>query len=253
MSVLLDRARGECRLGRGVALLVILVGPVLAAVAGIGLGSRRLRPDAKWWLYGEGHPVEVLTFLFLLAGGLLALVLARRLARAGRARWIRVFYVVFGVAFLITACEEVAWGQWLIWFDTPEALRAINAQGELTLHNIQGFNGKSVYLRCIFGIGGLIGIALNRSAQARPIAAPVILLPRLLTITLLAVPDAYLDYGTIQPRLDYVFRVCSEFTEMLIGLAGLLYVALNWRRLEAMGHPAVRMSRSEAGLAPQSS
>jgi len=44
--------------------------------------------------------------------------------------------LIFALAFFFAAGEEVAWGQRILQFETPQALEAINTQKELTIHNL---------------------------------------------------------------------------------------------------------------------
>ncbi len=119
-------------------------------------------------LLDEGHVVEWLTFATLLLAGFGAVGLT-----AGRQRWwVKIFYLIFGLLLIITAAEEVAWGQQIFGFETPSFLRAINRQGEATLHNIGGLQERSEYFRIIFGLGGLAGVLLRRSKSFAELAPP---------------------------------------------------------------------------------
>src|SRR5688572_3880089 len=111
---------------RGLPIATALVGCVLASIPAA-------RPVA-YWLILENRPVELLTFILLLAGGVLGVRLAWRVSGPS---WIRAFYAAFATGLLLTAMEEVAWGQQLFGFATPELLARINVQGETTLHNIK--------------------------------------------------------------------------------------------------------------------
>jgi hypothetical protein len=47
-----------------------------------------------------------------------------------------VFYLLFALAFLFAAGEEISWGQRILNFDTPSTIGAINAQDEFNFHNL---------------------------------------------------------------------------------------------------------------------
>lgn len=46
------------------------------------------------------------------------------------------FYFIFGIMFFFAAGEEISWGQRIIGFDTPPAIKEINAQKEFNIHNL---------------------------------------------------------------------------------------------------------------------
>lgn len=196
----------------------------------IALPSTR---SAILWTLQENHPVELLTFLFLLVGGVKGLVLAWQTRRCGERRLVFAFYAVFSVGLLLTAMEEIAWGQWFFGFPTPAFLNEINVQGEITLHNLRGLQGHSEFFRLTYGLGGLIGVSLSSYQYFRKIGTPVILLPFFSIITILAGIDLYNDYFRIQENIDFAVRRSSELVEMLIGISGFTFVWLNARMLAA--------------------
>jgi hypothetical protein len=193
---------------------------------------RATRP-AMLWLLEEDHPVETLTFVFLFAGSVVGLGLARRLRRRGEPFRVWGFYLVFSIGLFLVAGDEIAWGQRVFGFGTPEAIREINRQGETTFHNIGDLQGRSEWLRLAFGIGGIVGVALSSRPAFARVGAPSLLLPWFLLISVHAAIDAWNDYFPIQPRFDFTMQRTSEMVELLIGMAGFLYVFLNRRELEA--------------------
>ena len=48
--------------------------------------------------------------------------------------------LAFASILFVAFMEELAWGQMMFGWDTPENFRSLNAQGETTLHNIHGIH-----------------------------------------------------------------------------------------------------------------
>lgn len=205
------------------------------------------------WAMQESSLVESLTFVFLLLGGVLGLALTWRTRRRGEGPFVTVFYAVFSIGLLFTALEEVAWGQKLLGFGTPFSLEEINAQGELTLHNIRGLQGHSEFFRVAFGLGGLLGVWASSFRRFRKVGTPTLLLPWFSIIVLLAVIDLYNDYIPLFV-VNQLMRF-AEINEMMIGISGFLFVWLNARMLypRAKGPPPlsgdalVNAARRDAG------
>ena len=85
---------------------------------------------------GENSVVEWLTALFLLLSAYLALVTGLSKGSPYTKWLLLAFASIFFVAFM----EELAWGQMMFGWETPENFRSLNAQGETTLHNINGIH-----------------------------------------------------------------------------------------------------------------
>lgn len=184
------------------------------------------------WLLAEDHLVEDLTFAAFLA----ASVIAGRLAwvyRRGVPWWIAGIYVLLALAFFAIGMEELSWGQRRIGFETPEWLRRINGQGEVTLHNIGALQGSSEWMRLLAGVLGLGAIGARRRPSLDRVAAPVELRPWFLVITGHALVDVFNDLMPIEPRFDFIMQRTSEVVELEIGVAALLYTWLNMRRFSA--------------------
>ena len=98
--------------------------------------------------------------------------------------------------------EEISWGQQFFGFETPESFRAMNDQGETTLHNIKGLSGNSEYLRLLYGICGAVGVLLYSYKPFHKIAAPVFLMPWFILIALHSKVDVYNDIVPIDKNFD---------------------------------------------------
>ncbi len=65
------------------------------------------------------------------------------------------FFLLFAIAFLFAAGEEISWGQRIFHFATPAFFQANNAQDEFSIHNLRVFQHEQ-------GIGSSItGLFLN--------------------------------------------------------------------------------------------
>ncbi|MCK4267911.1 MAG: hypothetical protein KAX16_03675 [Actinomycetia bacterium] len=178
------------------------------------------------WMLGENHPVEILTLVIALAGGIFGLSLAWRARKLEETNFVVVFYAAFSVTLLIIGMEEIAWGQQFFGFDTPAAWRAYNLQGETTFHNLSGVHGHTEIFRLVFGIGGLVGVWFSFYPYFRKIASPIVLLPWFVIIALHAGVDVYNDYIPLGKQFDYHVQRTSEFIELLIVISAFLYIAL---------------------------
>ncbi|MEN7973273.1 MAG: hypothetical protein ABFR47_05515 [Verrucomicrobiota bacterium] len=182
------------------------------------------------WLLEENHPVELATFGVFLWAGILGFKLAGSIAKNRSIRPAAAFYALFSVMLVVIALEEVAWGQWLFGFETPDYMNHINAQQETTLHNIGCLQGKSEYFRLTFGFGGLLGILSSYRPKLGIIGVPPILTPWFLIITGHACLDIYNDFFPIQKQFDAYMQRTSELIELLIAIAAFLYISLRTKR-----------------------
>ncbi len=109
--------------------LFVFLGPAVLTI---------LIADQKFveiWIESELGLVENLTTLFALFGVMVALVAARRSARATN-RILTVWLALFALGFIYIAIEETSLGQhWIPW-KTPEWFAVYNRYGEANLHNI---------------------------------------------------------------------------------------------------------------------
>ena len=76
----------------------------------------------------ENHPVEIITFLGLFAGGLLGLVLAWRAGKRREKFLVVGFYTLFSLGLLLISLEEISWGQTFFGFSTPRFILQENIQ-----------------------------------------------------------------------------------------------------------------------------
>ena len=90
-----------------------------------------LPEDATYAWTDEDGPVESASALFWLAAAIAAAFSASRAGRNGA-----LLIAAFSLGCFVLFGEEISWGQRLIGFETPEAIREINYQDEVNLHNL---------------------------------------------------------------------------------------------------------------------
>ena len=183
------------------------------------------------WMLAENRPVELLTFVFLIVGGIKGVVLTWQLYQAKESKMVVAFYLLFSLALLAIGAEEVAWGQWFVGFETPASLSEINTQNELTLHNLEIFNDHLEIFPLLYGVWGLISIWFNKLPRFNKIASPPVLLSWYLAIAIISTVDLVQDFFVLQEQLDHLINHLDEAIEMLVGIAGFLYIWLNAKLL----------------------
>lgn len=182
------------------------------------------------------YPIEWITFIACVVSGIFSWRLALQLKRKGERRLIWMFYVVFGLGLLWTAGEVTAWGQQVLGYRTPDWMQARNAQHQMTLHNMYGWQNHNHWLRSAFALGGLIGIGLQKSARYRKIAAPPILFSWFLAIAIKCALDFWTksfppDSSYEWMMFQWIVNRSSKVVKMLIGITACLYVWLNSRSI----------------------
>lgn len=202
----------------------------LTAIIGILLISSKTREFALM-LLEENSLFENLTFIFLMAGFIIGIMLFVSLKKENTLKLERIFLLFFSLGLFLIAMEEIAWGQQFFKFETPEPFLKYNAQGELTLHNVNNLQGKSEYFRIFFGLIGILGLYLNRIKSIKIIAIPYVLASFIAVILVISIFDLYDDYFPIHKAITIGTQRLSELMEMLIGLVSLLYLILLKRKL----------------------
>ena len=183
-------------------------------------------------LLAEDSVVEDITAIALFAGAVLGVLLARRAKRAGRPAPVWGFYVLFAAVVFVIGMEEISWGQWIFFWNSPETFKQINSQGETNLHNIGPLQGHSEWFRLAFVLAALAGVWCNGWAAFREIATPRSLMGPFLVILGYVSIDMLDDVFPHVPWIVTTFSTMSEWTEMLIGLAAFAFVVLKREQLE---------------------
>jgi hypothetical protein len=105
---------------------------VMAVSAAFGAWLIWFNPEHMNFVCQEDGFVEYSeAFLYLWAAGVFAYIGARKGFR-------NIWYWGYAALFLLVCGEEVSWGQRIFSIATPTPLAAINVQGEISLHNLDG-------------------------------------------------------------------------------------------------------------------
>ncbi len=221
------------------AALERLIGlfPVVILVSFAVAMSFEAIQDYAFALVKENNVVDWLTFVPALCGGMLGVKVAMRERQRGKERLIWLFYLIFALGLIFIAGEETSWGQDFYRYRTPDFFERWNEQGDVTLHNLDGLNGRNHFLRLAFGVGGLIGLLAWKSDRFRDAAPPCALQIWFWLIAIKSLLDICVTPFAGASMPAYIVSQLSEVIEMLVAMAGLLYVWLNSRRLARVAAP----------------
>jgi hypothetical protein len=195
------------------------------------------------WLNEEDSVTEWVQFGLILSASLVFALVGLQLIRAGsRLLGVLCFFVALGAFFI--AGEEIAWGQNVFGWVTPERLAEVNVQNETTLHNISTAHQAFVYGSMLVGMYGTLAplFGLLVPASFRRCAAGYLLIPPLFLVPAFAAPFLYrfvrLAFAPelYLPHLAYAITKFSEVTELCLYFGLLVFGWLNLRRLRS-AHP----------------
>lgn len=221
------------RLTPGQALMIALA-PVAATIALVASTSS---PRLFRWLIDEDMVVENLQ-LVLLA---LTVVLSGRLsARLVKARpGLGFLYGLATLGCFLIIGEEISWAQRIFGLRTPAAIEAINAQREISVHNLYGFHAPTVYTVMLAGIYGAVMplVRLALPASRRRSLVTDLFIPPLCLVPAFLVPACYRLWRFIfKPELHvvrgyekFVITEFSELGELCLYFGVAVFVWLNLR------------------------
>lgn len=181
------------------------------------------------WVWGENQSLESIQFLVFFTATVQGLVLAWHMAVQGETWYVWGFYLLFAGGLFFITMEEIAWGQQYLHFNSPEFVKAINEQNEFTLHNVGPLQARTDILNTLFGIGGLVGVWLSTRGRFYKIGVPVVLAVWYGLILLVGGLDVVSDLVFLGEQVSFTMNKQTETVELLIALAGLLYLVLNTR------------------------
>ena len=114
---------------------------MILLIAGLKIGSTDT--DAyKSLVFGEGGLVEWSQVIILASACRVAWLIGADLRGQFQSPFPHLLARGFAVILGLLLMEELAWGQVIFGWETPESIRSINAQQETTLHNIGWFQDR---------------------------------------------------------------------------------------------------------------
>jgi len=194
-----------------------------------------LRPERSHWYISETGPAELGAGGLFLAAAVVAACLFLRFGRT-MPRGVRWMWLVYALAAMFVALEEMSYGQHIFRWASPEFFQRVNVQHEMNLHNLGGQGPQ----RTMRNIGEVLmpvwclllpALLMRFSRDAYgPGHWSRYLVPRwevAVTVLLAGVLRPLLDWDPV--ILDD--KATKEFMEFLWGWAALLLVLVVWRRL----------------------
>lgn len=205
------------------------VSPRLAATAfllplggGVVILASRAHSDVFRFFTAEDSVLEWLQVGGYAAAAAAAVGVAMRLRSRGSSLAALAFGA-FAAGCLFIAGEEIAWGQRLFGFGTPERLAEINEQGEVTVHNID--TAQQLFSRFVL-VAGLYGAATPwlLRLRGRPAGPAALFVPPLAVSSAFAAAAAYkLTRLLVLPEPGFTVTKVGEWPEtcLALGFAGL--------------------------------
>lgn len=223
---------------RAMVIALLPFGIAIAAAATV------LYPPLFIWLLDEDSLVEWLQFFSLVAAGVFLPLVAFRLSKSGH-NVLAALYGLVAVGVWFLAGEEISWGQRIFGWQTPEAMEAINRQGETTVHNISGVQElvpAGMLLASLYGTCAPLAWAAVRARWKNVGPAPL-LVPPLCLIPAFGLSAAYRLFRLlVWPSPDYGISEYGEVMELSLYLGLALFCWFNLRRL-VWARPAARAPR----------
>jgi len=109
-----------------------------------------LQPRIVEVFVNEDWIFETLTPIYFLITSILLAILFFKLQPSDGSKWLfrlkKLALLGFALLFFVAAGEEISWGQRIFHVETPEALKQTNVQQEITIHNLDFFQGEKAML-----------------------------------------------------------------------------------------------------------
>lgn len=183
----------------------------------------------------EDGPVEWAQFACYALASIVGAGIAIKRFRAGHP-WQALIFAGFAFANFFIAGEEIAWGQRIFGLQTPEELKQINHQGEITVHNIQIVQDAFNVVLFLAGAYGIAAYFVNKKAQVGRYwdQANYLLVPPVFLVPSFLVLFGYkLIRFTVVRTPGFIVTKYGEWPELCLAFGFFAFAWLNYRRLEA--------------------
>jgi len=179
------------------------------------------------FLRKENHPVELITFIFLLAAAIAGFIFSYDLWKS-KDKLVSIFYFIFAFGLFFVAMEEISWGQWFFKFHTPEYLKRVNFQNEFNVHNIEPVFLSFQILLVLFGIGGIVSVFLAKYNNFKYLSSPLSLASWYVIILIFSFINLYkwID-SSITFIPTWIGTMFTEPLEMLVSISAFLFIWIN--------------------------
>ncbi len=166
----------------------------------------------------EDNVVEWLTFILLVASGILSIIIANGIRK--KYRYFHWFFILFSVFTILAGLEEISWGQRVFGVESPEFFKKHSDQKEINLHNTfqekTRIKTKHIALLVLFIYGVILPLYIKNKRyrfNKMFIVPPPFLIPAFLIATLFM-----LDFPTEQEE---------EYGELLYSVAFFVFILYN--------------------------
>ena len=197
-------------------------------------------PDLFVWITAENSVMEWLQFLLIFASSLIFARISLYLFQSRQARlgWL---CLMMALGTFFVAGEEIAWGQHIFGWSTPEALKAVNVQQETTLHNISSAHPVFIYAVMLAGFyGTLMPILKALWWNHKQSLLGSLLVPPLCLVPAFFMPFGYrfsrlvLGVDALFPDLIFPITKFSEVTELSLYFGLVVFAWLNLRHVQSI-------------------
>lgn len=196
----------------------------LAGYAVVRVGA----PDVVPRLIKEDGVLEYLQVLLYGAAACFALLVAAR----WRGEVIAWAFLLFALACVFVAIEEVSWGERLLGFAPPEPIRELNTQDEMSLHNLAPFqrilHPAYIVVGLVGGLGWRVVRSLPEGRRRRELAA---ILPDAQTTLFFLTVAAFYIWMEISggPSIGWLRSQDQEVFETLLAGGFAVFAWTRWR------------------------
>jgi hypothetical protein len=225
---------------------VIALLPIIVAAA--VLMSYASRPLYRFVTHEDG-PIEWAQFICYAAVCMFSIGIAYKRFKAGHP-WQALMFAGFAFANFFIAGEEIAWGQRIFGLQTPDDLKAINAQGEITVHNIGRIQDAFNLVMFLAAGYGVVAYFANTRMRVERYwdQARYLLVPALFLVPSFLVAFTYkLIRYTVVRSPGFTVTRYAELAELCLAFGFLVFTALNYRRLAAVSVSAPVIQEAKFG------